>query len=94
MWNPLGRGFAWFDAGTHASLLEAAEFVQLVQGRQRQLIASPEEIAFASGWISADDLARLADDLGKTDYGRALAEIAAGRLAGCQLDTDRLINEM
>lgn len=77
--EPLGRGFAWFDAGTHASLLEAAEFVRLVQGRQRQLIASPEEIAFASGWITADDLARLANDLGKTEYGRALAAIAGGR---------------
>ncbi len=74
----LGRGFAWFDAGTHASLLEAAEFVQLIQGRQRQLIASPEEIAFASGWIDADALAGLAHDLGKTDYGRTLAGIAAG----------------
>jgi glucose-1-phosphate thymidylyltransferase len=79
--EPLGRGFAWFDAGTHASLLDAAEFVRLVQGRQRQLIASPEEIAFASGWITADDLARLAHDLGKTEYGRALAAIAAGRSA-------------
>lgn len=71
----LGRGFAWFDAGTHASLLEAAEFVRLVQGRQRQLIASPEEIAYASGWISADDLLRLAEELGKTEYGRALASL-------------------
>ncbi len=79
--EPLGRGFAWFDAGTHASLLEAAEFVQLIQGRQRQLIASPEEIAFASGWITADDLARLANDLGKTEYGRALAAIAAASSA-------------
>ncbi len=75
----LGRGFAWFDAGTHASLLEAASFVQLVQGRQHQLIASPEEIAFTAGWITADELTRLADDLGKTDYGRALARIAAGK---------------
>ena len=69
----LGRGFAWFDAGTHASLLEAAQFVQLIQGRQRQLIASPEEVAYAAGWITTDDLARLAHDLGKTQYGRALA---------------------
>jgi glucose-1-phosphate thymidylyltransferase len=50
----LGRGFAWFDAGTHASLLEAGEFVRLVQRRQRQLIASPEEIALHSGWITAE----------------------------------------
>jgi glucose-1-phosphate thymidylyltransferase len=55
--EPLGRGFAWFDAGTHASLLEAAEFVRLVQRRQRQLIASPEEIALDAGWISDRDFA-------------------------------------
>ena len=76
--EPFGRGFAWFDAGTHASLLEAAEFVHLVQRRQRQLIASPEEIAFSAGWISADDLARLASELGKTEYGRALSEVLKG----------------
>jgi glucose-1-phosphate thymidylyltransferase len=75
----LGRGFAWFDAGTHDSLLEAAGFVQLIQRRQRQLIASPEEIAYASGWITADDLARLAHDFGKTEYGRVLAAIAEAR---------------
>ena len=75
----LGRGFAWFDAGTHDSLIEAAEFVQLIQGRQRQLIASPEEIAYALGWIDAEDLARLAHDLGKTEYGRTLAQIAEAR---------------
>jgi glucose-1-phosphate thymidylyltransferase len=69
----LGRGFAWFDAGTHASLLEAAEFVHVLQQRQGQLIASPEEIAFTAGWITADQLAREADRFGKTDYGRALS---------------------
>jgi len=73
----LGRGFAWFDAGTHASLLEAAEFIRIVQQRQRYLIASPEEIAFASGWISADDLARQAARLEKTEYGRSLAAVLA-----------------
>ncbi len=76
-----GRGFAWFDAGTHASLLEAAEFVHLVQRRQRQLIASPEEIAFASGWISVEELSKLADDLGPTAYARSLQEIVL-RLGG------------
>ena len=70
-----GRGFAWFDAGTHASLLEASEFVHVLQQRQGQLIASPEEIAFASGWITADELARHAKRLGKTDYGVALAAL-------------------
>jgi glucose-1-phosphate thymidylyltransferase len=73
----LGRGFAWFDAGTHASLLEAAEFIHVVQRRQRHLIASPEEIAFAAGWISRDDFARQAERLAKTEYGRALAAVLA-----------------
>jgi glucose-1-phosphate thymidylyltransferase len=71
--EPLGRGFAWFDAGTHASLLEAAEFIHVVQRRQRHLIASPEEIAYAAGWISADDLARQIRRLAKTEYGKALS---------------------
>ena len=78
--EPIGRGFAWFDAGTHASLLEAAEFVQIVQRRQRQLIASPEEIAFAAGWISADELLHQAERHGSTGYGESLkAVLATGR---------------
>jgi glucose-1-phosphate thymidylyltransferase len=72
----LGRGFAWFDAGTHASLLEAAEFVRVIQDRQSQLIASPEEIAFHAGWITADELAQNVEQLGSTDYARALASLA------------------
>ena len=50
----LGRGFAWLDAGTYDSLLEAAEFVRVLQRRQGQLIAAPEEIAFHNGWIDAE----------------------------------------
>ena len=73
----LGRGFAWFDAGTHASLLEAGEFVRVVQERQGHLIASPEEIAFTSGWISPEDFARQAQDLSKTEYGKALTALLA-----------------
>jgi glucose-1-phosphate thymidylyltransferase len=73
----LGRGFAWFDAGTHASLLEASSFVQVLQNRQDQLIASPEEIAYAAGWISADQLAAHARGLAKSDYGRALQSLLA-----------------
>ncbi len=73
--RPLGRGFAWFDAGTHASLLEAAELIRMVQRRQRYLIGSPEEIAYRAGWISADDFARLAERLASTEYGRALGAI-------------------
>ena len=71
----LGRGFAWFDAGTHNSLLEAAEFVSVLQRRQSQLIASPEEIAFRAGWIGQEDVARQAQVMVQTDYGKALMRL-------------------
>jgi glucose-1-phosphate thymidylyltransferase len=70
----LGRGYAWFDAGTFAALLEAAEFVH-VQQRHGQLVFAPEEISFKAGWISASDLAREIEGLGNTDYGRKLAAL-------------------
>ncbi|MEO8667029.1 MAG: glucose-1-phosphate thymidylyltransferase RfbA [Bauldia sp.] len=75
--EPLGRGFAWVDAGTHTSLLEAAELIRVVQARQRYLIGSPEEIAYAAKWISADDFARQAASLANTEYGRALSAVLA-----------------
>lgn len=68
----LGRGFAWFDAGTHASLLEASEFISVVQRRQRQLIASPEEIAYRLGWIDRSMLAECVSHLGKSTYAEML----------------------
>ncbi|MCC6982926.1 MAG: glucose-1-phosphate thymidylyltransferase RfbA [Bauldia sp.] len=74
----LGRGFAWFDAGTHDSLLEAAQFVQVVQRRQGQLIASPEEIAFSAGWISREALRAQAQRLPDGSYGAALMALAGG----------------
>jgi glucose-1-phosphate thymidylyltransferase len=70
----LGRGFAWFDAGTHESLLQAGEFVRVLQRRQGQLIASPEEIAYRQGWISSEQLEQLAKPLGKTRYGQTLLD--------------------
>jgi glucose-1-phosphate thymidylyltransferase len=70
----LGRGFAWFDAGTHDSLLEAAEFVRVLQRRQGQLVCSPDEIAFHNGWIDAPQLKELAAGAGKTEYARRLLE--------------------
>jgi glucose-1-phosphate thymidylyltransferase len=70
----LGRGFAWFDAGTHDSLLEAAEFVRVLQHRQGQLVCSPDEIAFHNGWIGAAELKDLAAKAGKTQYSRRLLE--------------------
>jgi glucose-1-phosphate thymidylyltransferase len=69
----IGRGFAWFDAGTHESLLEAAQFIRVLQSRQGQLIAAPEEIAYLNGWIGWDELNTLAQKLDKA-YGRRLIE--------------------
>jgi len=76
----LGRGYAWFDAGTHRSLLEAAEFVKVLQTRQGQLIASPEEIAFSHRWIDAGRLITEGQKI-NNEYGRALVELA-GQNAG------------
>jgi glucose-1-phosphate thymidylyltransferase len=70
----LGRGFAWLDAGTHDSLVEAAEFVRVLQHRQGHLIAAPEEIAFQKGWIDAEELRTQAARLGKTQYGARLLD--------------------
>lgn len=71
----LGRGTAWLDTGTHDSLLDAAAYVRTVQKRQGLMIACPEEIAFRRGYIDAEQLLRLASDLGKTDYGTYLQEL-------------------
>ena len=70
----LGRGYAWFDAGTHDSLLEAAEFVRVMQHRQGQLVCSPDEIAFNNGWIGTEELKALAARIGKTEYSRRLLD--------------------
>ncbi len=68
----MGRGYGWFDTGTHESLLEAAEFVRTIQNRQGLQIACPEEVAYHAGWIGAEQVARLAEPLKKNDYGRYL----------------------
>ncbi|NMJ44495.1 glucose-1-phosphate thymidylyltransferase RfbA, partial [Roseomonas sp. JC162] len=75
----LGRGCAWLDAGTPASLLQAALFVQTVQDRQGLQVGCPEEIAFRMGFIDADALTRQAHALGKTAYGAYLRDLAAGK---------------
>jgi glucose-1-phosphate thymidylyltransferase len=77
----LGRGCAWLDAGTPASLLQAALFVQTVQERQGLQVGCPEEIAFRMGFIDAAALRAQADRLGKTAYGNYLRDLAEGRLA-------------
>jgi glucose-1-phosphate thymidylyltransferase len=71
----MGRGFAWLDTGTHASLLDAGNFVRTLTERQGQQVGCPEEIAFAMGWIDAAALAARARMFGKTAYGRYLAAL-------------------
>jgi glucose-1-phosphate thymidylyltransferase len=73
----LGRGYAWFDAGTHDSLLQAAEFVRTIQQRQGFQIACVEEIAYRLGYIDALQLQALAEPLAKTDYGQYLLQVPA-----------------
>jgi glucose-1-phosphate thymidylyltransferase len=72
----LGRGFAWFDAGTHDSFLEAGEFVATIEKRTGLMIGCIEEIAFRNGWITREQLVKLAEPLKKTDYGKYLLELA------------------
>ena len=67
-----GRGTAWLDTGTHESLQQAANFVETIETRQGLKIACPEEIAFLSGWIDADQVMRLAGPLKKSGYGEYL----------------------
>ncbi|MBV9782366.1 MAG: glucose-1-phosphate thymidylyltransferase RfbA [Acidisphaera sp.] len=74
----LGRGCAWLDAGTPDSLLSAATFVQTIQSRQGMLVGCPEEVAFRMGYIDRDALRQHAHDLGKTELGRVLADLAEG----------------
>ena len=71
----MGRGYAWLDTGTHASLLEAAEFVQVLQTRQGLQTGSPDEIAFAQGWITASELESRAALFGKNAYGEYLLSL-------------------
>ncbi len=72
----LGRGFAWFDAGTHDSFLEAGEFVATIEKKTGLMIGCIEEIAYRNGWISREELVKLAIPLVKTDYGKYLLELA------------------
>ena len=76
----LGRGFAWLDTGTHDSLLEASQFVQTVEHRQGFKVACLEEIAYAQGWLTKDELLVQAEKLKKTGYGQYLFNIANGMI--------------
>jgi glucose-1-phosphate thymidylyltransferase len=71
----LGRGFAWLDTGTHASLVEASHFVQILEQRQGMRVACPEEIALRLGYITLDQFHGLAERCAKSSYGRYLFEV-------------------
>lgn len=76
----LGRGFAWLDTGTMDSLIEASEFVQMLEKRQGVKISAPEEIAFRNKWISKEKLIEAAEKYGKSPYGKHLMNVAEGKL--------------
>ncbi|MDC7692811.1 glucose-1-phosphate thymidylyltransferase RfbA [Asticcacaulis sp. DXS10W] len=78
--QPIGRGYAWLDTGTPDSLLDAAEFVRVLEKRQGMKICCPEEIAWRRGYISDEELEGLAKALGKSEYGRYLGKcLQSGR---------------
>lgn len=76
----LGRGYAWLDTGTMDTLVEAAEFVQVIEQRQGIMISAPEEIAYRHGWITREKLLKSADTYGKSPYGEHLHRVADGKI--------------
>jgi glucose-1-phosphate thymidylyltransferase len=76
----MGRGYAWLDTGTHDSLLEAGQFIATLEKRQGLKVACPEEIAYRSGWIGAEQLQRLAAPLAKNGYGQYLLQLLKNRV--------------
>ena len=75
-----GRGFAWLDTGTVESLVDAADFVRMVEKRQGVKISAPEEIAYRYGWISQSEILRSAEKYGKSPYGTHLRTVAEGKV--------------
>ena len=76
----LGRGYAWLDTGTMDSLLDAANFIQMIEERQSIIISAPEEIAFIRGWISREELKKAAVKYGKSPYGKHILMVAEGKV--------------
>ena len=76
----LGRGFAWLDTGTMDSLVEAADFVRMIEKRQGIKISAPEEIAYVNKWIDKETLMESAERYGKSPYGAHLKAVAEGKL--------------
>jgi len=75
MLEKLGRGYAWLDTGTHESLVEASNYIETIENRQGLKVCCPEEIAFVSGWIDAEQVLRLAAPLAKNGYGQYLQQL-------------------
>lgn len=76
----LGRGYAWLDTGTMQSLVEASNYVKMVEERQGVAVSAPEEIAYTHGWINKDQLIEAAEHYGKSPYGQHLKSVAEGKL--------------
>jgi len=76
----LGRGFAWLDTGTMDTLVDAADFIRMIEKRQGIMISAPEEIAYRNGWIDRDTLMASASRYGKSPYGEHLKRVAADRI--------------
>lgn len=75
-----GRGFTWLDTGTHESLAEATAFVKMIEDHQGLKISCPEEIAFNNGWISKEELLKIAEPMRKNQYGKHLINVAEGKI--------------
>jgi glucose-1-phosphate thymidylyltransferase len=71
----MGRGYAWLDTGTHDSLMEAGQFIATLEKRQGLKVSCPEEIAYRAGWISAEQLEKLAQPMLKNGYGQYLQRV-------------------
>ena len=76
----LGRGYAWLDTGTMESLLDAANFVHMIEKRQGIKISAPEEVAYNNGWINKDQLLSSAARYGKSPYGEHLKRVGEGKI--------------
>ena len=87
--QPLGRGFAWLDTGTHDSLSEASTFIEVIEKRQGLKIACLEGIAYRNGWINEDKMRELAQPMLKNQYGQYLLRVIEEKKQGVSSDTFR-----
>lgn len=78
----MGRGYTWLDTGTIESLMDASNFVRMIEKQQGIEISAPEEIAFRFGWVSSEELIRSAEKYGKSPYGEHLRAVADGKIRG------------